>query len=106
MEDFKRKLQSVGIETFVKYFNVFKENQNESSNEPIFEEFNAKNEEWAKSSYCSKASGGKKIFRLKMEIETLDYIANHATHVDGHTKKLAAELLKEEIRLKRLLLEE
>jgi hypothetical protein len=42
-----------------------------------------------------------------MEIEALLYIANQATHiVDGHTKKRAAELLKEERRLTGSLLEE
>jgi hypothetical protein len=107
MDNFRRKLQSVGIETFIKYFNVFKENKNEISNELIYEAFNANSEEWAKSSYCSKASGGKKMFRLEMEIEALVYIANQATHVvDSHTKKRAAELLKEEIRLTESLLEE
>ncbi|MDR1896989.1 MAG: hypothetical protein LBR10_09400 [Prevotellaceae bacterium] len=105
MEDFKRILQSVGIETFVKYFNVFKENQNESSNELIYEAFKANNEKWTQKVYCSKASKGKRIFRLELEIDALDYIVNQATHVDDHTRKRAAELLKEEMRLKGSFLE-
>ena len=72
--DLSRLLTSVGKETFVKYYEVFRANMDIHSNAEIIEAF--KEEKWNKNSINSKATAGKKIFRLGLDKEALDMVIN------------------------------
>ncbi len=98
-ELYRSLLQSVGIETFVEYYNVFKANKKSRSNESIKEAFKKDKKEWKenaindKASCGTKASKGKKIFQLGEEKEALLYIINEARKIDDSTRKTAKKIL-------------
>ncbi len=71
-----RKLQSVGITTFVKYYYLFKSQCKEKSNEIIFDEFRKNNETWNDNSFNTKSSQGKTIFNQKLEKQAMEFIIN------------------------------
>lgn len=69
-------LRSVGIETFIKYFEVFQDNKDSHSNKEILEAFNDSGEQWTDNSKSTKASKGKKIFKENLEMLALEYTIN------------------------------
>jgi hypothetical protein len=89
--EYKDLLQSVGIETFVFYYDVFKANKYEHLNEQIKEAF--KHENWTENSANTKASCGKKIFEIDKEADVLLYIIKESTRIDKSVKKQAIKLL-------------
>ena len=65
-----RLLKSVGIETFIKYFNQF-----QTLNSPELKMlFDKENENWKHTSKSTKASVGKRIFNEGREVEALEHI--------------------------------
>lgn len=74
-QTFKRFLDTVGIETFINYFEYF---QKETENPKLFEIFELNEESWNKNAFAIKASSGKRLFRLGLEVDALKYIANEA----------------------------
>lgn len=72
---FKRFLDTVGIETFINYFEYF---QQETDNPILFEIFELNKENWNRIAYATKAYSGKRLFRLGLEVDALKYIANEA----------------------------
>jgi hypothetical protein len=95
METYKDLLQSVGIETFVKYYEVFKAHRFERSNVEIMEFFYENGETWNKDSANTKASKGKKIFKNGQEKEALSHIINEASKIDDKIKEQAKKLFSE-----------
>jgi hypothetical protein len=93
METFKRLLLSVGATTFVEYYEVFEANHFGSSCEEIKEALRAKGI-WAESSVSTKASCGKRIFKMNMETDALKYIVCEAARVDGRVKEKASGILR------------
>lgn len=92
-EDFRKLLQSVGIETFVEYFDVFKANSNERNNNAIKEAFAKGGKKWTPGSINTKASKGKKIFQLEKEEDALNYIINEASNaINAKTREEAKRL--------------
>lgn len=69
-------LRSVGIETFIKYFEIFQDNKDNHSNREILDFFDDNKEQWTDNSKRTKASKGKKIFKENLEILALEYIIN------------------------------
>lgn len=95
-EEFRKLLESTGIETFVKYFDVFNASSGERSNMRIKEAFKKGGESWIINSINTKASCGKKIFVLEKEEEALNYIINDTSAaVDSKTRQKAIEYAKE-----------
>jgi uncharacterized protein YicC (UPF0701 family) len=92
-QQYRELLESVGVETFVKYYNVFKANRDERSNEFIKEAFKKGQEKWIKNAINTKASCGKKIFRISKESDALAYIVNEAK-VSHFIKEEALKLLQ------------
>lgn len=78
IEKVKSIFEHVSIETFIRYFEVFKENKDERLNDNIYEAFDSNSETWERKSRNTRASKGKSIFRQNLEISALDYIVNHA----------------------------
>lgn len=72
-----RKLQTVGMGTFIKYYHLFKSQRNEKSNEVIFAEFMKNSELWNENSLNTKASQGKSIFNHNLEKQALEYIIHN-----------------------------
>jgi hypothetical protein len=90
---YKELLKSIGIGTFVKYYDDFKTNKDESSNELIYNAFNKNKEQWTKGSCNTKASKGKKIFQIEKEENALLYIINESSRVPKSIKELAKKIL-------------
>jgi len=90
-QSYKRYLDTVGIDTFIKYFEYFKL---DTENPKLFEIFEQNNEDWNKNAYAVKASSGKRIFRLGIEVEALKYIAN-----DANPNKIGFEVKKQALRI-------
>lgn len=78
IEKVKSIFEHVSIETFIKYFEVFKNNKDIRSNADIYKTFESNNEPWDTKSRTTRASKGKAIFRQNLEISALDYIVNFA----------------------------
>ncbi|MDH8701254.1 hypothetical protein M2138_000593 [Dysgonomonadaceae bacterium PH5-43] len=94
-EDFRNLLQSVGVNTFIKYFDIFKANSQERSNIAIKDAFAKGGENWTPNSMNTKASIGKKIFLLEKEEDALNYIINGASDaVNTRTREDAKRLAK------------
>jgi hypothetical protein len=93
METFKRLLLSVGATTFVDYYEVFEANRFSASCEEIKEALRAKGS-WTEGSVSTKASYGKRIFRMNMETDALKYIVCGAARVDGRVKEKAGGILR------------
>lgn len=93
-ELYKRHLDTVGIDTFIKYFDYFRYGTN---TQKLFEAFELSKENWNKNSYSVKASSGKRIFKLGLEVESLRYIAFEANpnRIGFETQQKAMLLLKE-----------
>ena len=69
-----RKIQSVGITTFIEYYYLFKSQCKEKSNEIIFDEFRKNKEPWNDNSFNTKSSQGKSIFNHNLEKQALEFI--------------------------------
>lgn len=93
MEKTRKHLESVGIETFIKYFDTFEANKEFRSNQEIKEAFKANNETWNDASMNTKASQGKAIFTNGLVLNALTYISNDANHVRDELRQQAKELL-------------
>jgi 5-methylcytosine-specific restriction endonuclease McrA len=93
-EQYEKLLQAVGIETFVKYYNVFKANRLERSNEAIKDAFRKGEEEWVDNASNTKASCGKKIFELGQEINALLHVVE--ARVSDNIKEIAKDYLLKE----------
>lgn len=65
-----RLINSIGTETFIKYFNNFAN----SNSEELIAIFTTNNEPWKENSKGQKASNGKRIFEEKLELEALEHI--------------------------------
>ena len=90
-KSYKRYLDTVGIDTFIKYFEYFK---HDTENQKMFEIFEHNNESWNKNAYSVKSSSGKRIFRLGIEVEALKYIAN-----DANPNKIGIEVKEQAVRI-------
>jgi len=66
-----RKLNTVGIETFVKYYFEFRNN---IENIELFKIFLKNNEPWKESSCITKANTGKAIFKHNLDKEAISFI--------------------------------
>jgi len=92
----KQIFKHVSIETFVKYYDVFRENKDFRSNAAIIDVFQKNNENWGEKSQRTRASKGKSIFRHNLEITALKYIIYHAqktsNEASGKAKKILAGL--------------
>lgn len=93
-----RKLQTVGISTFIKYYHLYKSQRNEKSNEVIFEEFRKNKEPWNDSSCQTKASQGKSIFNHNLDKQVLEYIINetNVNKIGVKVHERALELYRKE----------
>jgi hypothetical protein len=89
----KSYFKHVSVETFIKYFFVFKKNKNIRSNSLIYNAFSENNEDWTKKSFVSRASKSKKIFKEKLEILALEYIVNEGNKVEEQYRTNAAKIL-------------
>ena len=68
----ERLLRTVGIETFVKYYDFF--NRGLDTNE-LVKVFERNGETWKSSSFTTKAYAGKAIFKKGYEIDALRFVA-------------------------------
>lgn len=93
MEKARRLLESVGIETFVKYFDIIEASKDFRSNHEIIEAFKTNNENWSDTSMSIKASCGKAIFTKELVCDALTYICTKAKRIDVVLRKKAIELL-------------
>jgi len=84
-----KRLRDIGINCFIKYFEVFRANKDERSNEIILNAFSNNNEGWTKKSYHSRASKGKAIFRDSQELDALTYIID-----SDHNGKISLEIVE------------
>jgi len=84
-----KRLRAIGINCFIKYFEVFRANKDERSNEIILNAFSNNNEDWTKKSYHSRASKGKAIFRDSQELDALTYIID-----SGNNGKISLEIVE------------
>jgi hypothetical protein len=75
----KRLLLSVGITTFVEYYEVFEANRSGDSCEEIKKALRAKGI-WKEGSIATKASCGKRIFKMNMETDAIEYIVCEAAN--------------------------
>jgi hypothetical protein len=94
METFRKLLLSVGVKTFVEYYNVFEANKSGDSCEEIKESLRKKGV-WKESSIATKASCGKRIFEMEKEIDALEYIVFTAKRVNDNVKEKATEILND-----------
>jgi hypothetical protein len=92
-EQYRDLLKSVGIETFVKYYDIFKANRQQRSNEFIKEAFKKEHEEWTENSINTKASCGQKIFQIGKEEDALFYIVSETSRTDDSIKESAGTIL-------------
>ena len=74
----KRKLDSVGIACFIKYFDVFQKHCSDYNNQDIINAFKENNEPWSDNACNTRASYGKSIFKENLVESVLGYIANEA----------------------------
>jgi hypothetical protein len=84
----ERLIRTVGMKTFVRYYDRFKNN----SAQEIIHELQA-HENYTLNARRAKASTGKRIFREHLEIQALEIIAK-AKLVDEQTREAALALLK------------
>lgn len=91
MEEIKieRLLRSIGIATFLDYFQVYRFLNKQS----ILESFAKGNEDWTKLSFSSRSSHAMKIFRNNKEKEALEYICGNCGKISQMHKDLAKYLL-------------
>lgn len=96
MEEYIELLQKVGLTTFVVYYNVYKTHYNQRSNLEILAAFQENEELFNQDSAATKASKGKKIFRINKNIDALYYIANEAQQISFDVKHRAGRILEAE----------
>jgi len=91
----RERLKATGIYCFILYFEVFRDNKFQTSNQKIIEAFAKNHEDWTEFSYQSRASKGKAIFRDGQEKIALKYIVNEASDnkVDADIMNKAKRLL-------------
>ena len=85
-----REIRSVGMETFIKYFEYYNNNQYETRD--IKELFRG-HENWSENSMASKASTGKGIIKRGNAKDALSIIAN-ASNIDYSVRRKAQEYLE------------
>lgn len=73
--DVIRKLRSVGINTFIKYYEEF---EKELDRKELLEIFGQNSEKWKDSAANTKASTGKWFFRTGNNVKALEYIVYEA----------------------------
>jgi hypothetical protein len=93
-----RKIQSIGISTFINYYYLFKAQKNEKDNEIIFESFRQNNEPWNENSFNTKASHGKSIFNHGYEKQALEYIVfnTNVNKIGIKVHEMALDIYKSE----------
>jgi 5-methylcytosine-specific restriction endonuclease McrA len=101
-KSYRELLQSVGIETFVKYYDVFKANRHKRSNEAIKDAFRKGKEKWGDNSFNIKATCGKKIFELGQEINALFYVVD--ARISDKFKEEAENYLQQELAQQELII--
>lgn len=74
MRETLRELQTVGMSTFVKYYEVFKAYKNCTEIETITTHFTG--EGWKKSSAETKANSAKRLFNNNQQLAALDFVRN------------------------------
>jgi len=77
-KEVKRKLDSVGIACFIKYFDIFQKHYDDYRNQEIINVFKENNEPWSDNACNTRASYGKAIFKENLVEVVLGYIANEA----------------------------
>lgn len=100
-EEIKRKLFSVGVNTFIKYYDEFREGLD---NKELIELFEKNSENWSINSARSKINSGKWFFKgdNDYELDALYYIINQANinkiGIETRTRaiKIYNEYLKDE----------
>lgn len=91
-----KQLRRVGVTTFIKYYDVFKQNKDSDTNDDIFAAFDAEKEKWNTNSYKTKASVGKTIFRNNQHIEVLQHIIENVKKIDPATLDEAKRIYQRE----------
>ena len=87
MEKIKDIFKHLSIRNFIEYYDVFERYKDSYSNEKIIEAFRLKPESWTEKACSSRASKGKDIFKLNMELEALRYVMNSA-----NSKKISIDI--------------
>ncbi len=85
-----REIRSVGMETFIKYFEYYNNNQYETRD---IKELFRRHENWSENSMASKASTGKGIIKRGNAKDALSIIAN-ASNIDYSVRRKAQEYLE------------
>jgi hypothetical protein len=88
-----RYLRTVGVSTFIKYFDLFQEHRNNPSNQDILDVFEKNKERWNWNSRAIKASQGKTIFKKGLEQKALSYVIENLKNVQPNIITCAKELL-------------
>lgn len=96
MEKTRKYLQSVGLETFIKYYHTFELNKEIRSNQGIKDAFDAANEEWTEKSINAKATCGKAIFVKGLATKALTYVSQ-AKKTNSYIRLEAQKLLQARI---------
>ena len=84
----KKIFQKLSINTFVNYYSTFRMYKDSSSNKKIIETFISNAETWTSKAMATRASEGKRIFQMNLELKSLEYIINSA-----NSNKLSSELI-------------
>lgn len=96
-----RLIDSVGVTTFVKYFNEFyKLHKERTTKNKIADLFIENSENWSDSSMTTKINVGLKIFTLGRELEAIDhilYVKKTGNIPNGVAVKKQAELIKKSL---------
>lgn len=94
--DINRLINSVGTETFIKYYYEFKN----IDKEELLKLFKKNNERWNENSMTQKIANAQRIFRENREIEAIEHIINikKATNIPNgiKIKEKAKEILNDE----------
>lgn len=97
--DVIRKLRSVGINTFIKYYNEF---ERKLDRKDLLEIFRKNSEKWKDSAANTKASIGKWFFRTDNNVKALEYIVYEANeNAIGIDTKAKAEAILDAIKNKK-----
>ncbi len=97
--DVIRKLRSVGINTFIKYYNEF---ERRLDRKDLFEIFGKNSEKWKDSAANTKITTGKWLFRTNNNVKALEYIVYEANeNAIGIETKAKAEAILDAIKNKR-----
>jgi len=108
MDNIKDKFKHLSIRNFIDYYDVFEKYKDSNSNEKIIEAFRLKPESWTKKACSSRASKGKAIFKLNIELEALRYVINiaNSNKISIDIKEKAYQIYSERQNLPNSLLQE